>query len=362
MISKNQLQKFRQVGDDLADKLIAQIYADKENSSKIRQLMSVSMRNDEPIPADLPDYVHEYFRESAKLPNWANLKQMERGAKFFEANAQEVMALLGYYSLPYCYAAANGAKVLWMSERIQKDTLKRLTETGQFVFDVSEVSAFNSEGFAIRSIQKVRLIHAAIRYHVQKTGSWDSEVNGLPVNQEDMAGTNLAFSLITLRGMRKIGKRISAIDSEAFLHLWNVISYMLGVDEQLVPKSGNEAYLLEKAIAERNIRPSEEGKLLTQSLLNGFSADPPVPFPKGYHESFMRFLMGNEVADILEIPDSNWTSKLVTFQKYFNNIFSVFQSNYRESRAKSLALIKKNTVERQEVDKSFTFPNSLGVD
>ncbi len=147
MISQNQLQAYRQVGDDLADKLIAQIYADKENSGKIRQLMSLSMRNDEPIPEELPDYVHEYFRESAELPTWANLKQMERGAKFFEANAQEVMAMLGYYSLPYCYAAADGAKVLWMSERIQKDTLKRLTETGQFVFDVSEVGAFDFRRF-----------------------------------------------------------------------------------------------------------------------------------------------------------------------------------------------------------------------
>ena len=355
------LEMYRQEGDSLADETIRLIY-ESDQSQEIRSLMAQTMRNDEEISTELPSFIHDYFQKSAILPKWADTRKMKVGAKFFESNAREIMMLLGYLSLPYCYAAADGAKVLWLSERTRKDTLNRLAETGQFIFDVLEVGAFQSEGFAIRSIQKVRLIHAAIRYHILKSTDWDSSNYGLPINQEDMAGTNLAFSLVILRGLRIIGKNISVQDSEAYLHLWNVISFMMGIDEELIPDSGKEAYWLERAISKRHIQSSEEGILLTQALLKGFSDDPPIPLPKGYHESFMRFLLGNEVADMLEIPSANWTSHLIKQQKYWNAILSNFQTNYQNIRSKNIKLVKKNTVERREVDKSFQVPPKLGVD
>ena len=115
------------------------------------------------------------------------------------------MNLLGLLSLPYCYAAADGARVLDLSERIKNKPEHRLNETADFVWDVMAPNAFKPDGKGFTSILKVRLLHAAIRFYTGKSSKWNAADWGLPVNQEDMAGTNLSFSLLVVRGLRKFG-------------------------------------------------------------------------------------------------------------------------------------------------------------
>ena len=61
--------------------------------------------------------------------------------------------------------------------------------------------------------------------------------------------------------------RVAAEDQNAYVHLWNVASYLMGVDERLLPDTGKEAFWLTKLISERHHRPSEAGRVLTKSLL-----------------------------------------------------------------------------------------------
>jgi hypothetical protein len=84
---------------------------------------------------------------------------------------------------------------------------KRLEETGNFVFGVLNPKQWKSSEagipIAMLRILKVRLMHASIRFFTLYHQTWDTKALGLPVNQEDMAGTNLAFSYIVIVGMRK---------------------------------------------------------------------------------------------------------------------------------------------------------------
>lgn len=353
------LNEMRQTGDELADKVVHELFSDKEMAKQLRQLLSKTFRNDT-ILEGLPPFLADYFEQSAILPDWVDHALMRKGHQFFAKNSREIMALLGYLSLPYCYAAADGARVLWLSERIRDNTSQRLAETAQFVFDVMEKDAFEPTGYGIRSIQKVRLIHAAIRYHVNRSGKWEASEWGVPVNQEDMAGTNLAFSLIILRGLRKMGKVISFEDSEAYLYYWKVISHLLGIVPELLPEDGKMAFWLEKRISERTIKPSKEGQLLTQALMKSFDDNPPVTLPNGFHTSFIRFVLDERIADIIGIPEANWTTIMVKQQKYVNAMLTAFESEYQEAQAKKkLAFIKKNTIERIQFDKGFAIPMGL---
>ena len=62
---------------------------------------------------------------------------MKRGMAFFKKHAQQIGLTLGFFSLPYSYLGANGAQVLWLTERIKNDTARRLQETGEWVFAVN---------------------------------------------------------------------------------------------------------------------------------------------------------------------------------------------------------------------------------
>lgn len=301
------MDKLRQTGDSLADEAIAKLH-EAEGITGVRSMFTWLNSSEQVSSYEI---INEFIEQNKSLPVLTDKKLMEQGMKFFIKNQNQIGLMLACYSLPYCYAGADGAKVLAMSQRIHTDTLKRLEETGEFVQIITEEKNWNN-GEAVRKILKVRLMHAAIRFFTEYHGTWDLAW-GKPVNQEDMAGTNGAFSYIVLRGMRKMGTEPNESDSEAYLHFWNVVSVIMGIDEQLIPTNLREAFVMDKVIAKRQFRASTEGKLLTKALLDTMEKFIENPLLKSFPAAQMRFLMGDDVSDMLGIPSVRFEKKLLSF-------------------------------------------------
>lgn len=331
------LDEQRKTTDLLADQAVRSLF-ESGQARYFRKVTELLDSNDYKIPDDLPEDMKRYLRQSSELPAWADQKKILAGQEFFKKHAASLSLMLGLMSLPYDYAAANGAQVLIMSERLNYDTGKRLAETGKYVFDVGSPAGFSPEGKAIASAQKVRLIHAAIRYHIKKTGKWQEEW-GEPVNQEDMAGTNLSMSLIPVRGMRKLGIDVSRDACMAYVHLWNVASYVMGVREELLPDTAKEAFLLDKVITERQFRQSEAGKSLTSALLDYVGQQSNAQL-KWLAPSLMRYLLGDSLADTLGVPPVSLpTELLVNPLQQWNRLIGVLQPNFESFyQAKSMYL------------------------
>ena len=143
-----------------------------------------------------------------------------------------------------------------------------------------------------------------------------------------MAGTNLSFSLLAIRGLRKFGITINYEDQQAFMHLWNVIGYLLGLDERLLPETGKEALILEEIISNRNFKSSVHGQALTRSLVKYFSSVD-ANFPEKETMKLMRYLLGNKIADLLALPPESATRSTVGFLKLLNNLQLAGKTNSR---------------------------------
>jgi len=91
---------------------------------------------------------------------------------------------------------------------------------------------------------------------------------GLPINQEDLAGTLMSFSWIVLDGLEKLGAALTSDEREAYLHCWKVIGHLLGIRNELLPKNFDSARDLAAAIVRRQFGPSSEGKALTKALVD----------------------------------------------------------------------------------------------
>ena len=260
--------------------------------------------------SDQSPAVRDFFTVHSHLPAWADRKRMAEGSAFLQKYVDSLLLLLGCYSLPYCYAAADGVQVLYLSQRIQKDTYNRLLETAQFVLEVAKPEAFAPGGVGFLACNKIRLMHATIRFYTLHSGQWNPDW-GQPINQEDMAGTNLAMSYIPIRGLRKIQLNPEEYESEAYLHLWNVAGFLLGIREELLPSNLREAYHLDRLIAQRNMRASEAGAALTKALIDSLTSAIPDSLPKNLPANQMRLLLGNDIADMLNVPAADWTINLV---------------------------------------------------
>lgn len=305
------LTRYRQQGDPAADAVIAAV-AETAGREGISALMRWLADTSDFTTDKQPEPVRVFFAEYTSLPDWAEPDRMKRGMAFFKKHAGLIGLALGTYSLPYTYMGADGVQLLWLTERIKNDTARRLQETGEWVFGVN-----NAKEWAVRRVGegtakavsrtlKIRLIHAGARWFGLQSGRWNRDW-GMPVNQEDMAGTNLSFSYVVLRGLRKAGVTATEQEEEDYLHHVNVIGYLNGIVEELLPTNLREAYHLDRAIARRQFRSSEAGIGLTRSLLNAIAevAGRATGQPENVRNlaaAQMRFFLGDTHADALGIP------------------------------------------------------------
>ncbi|MBK0382840.1 DUF2236 domain-containing protein [Pedobacter sp. SD-b] len=307
MLNDKDLNLLRITGDQPADDFVNLYFSDPDKKSRLglalRQLCSNK---------DWAFFISQIPEASFFDLELGNIisplkKEINSARKFFLSKEEYILQLLGLLSLPYCYAAADGAKVLYQTERMYKDVHKRLEETAQFVGSIMKKNAFEDDGCGKVQIFKVRVMHAAARFYLKKQ-NWDNSL-GLPVNQEDMAGTNLSFSLIVIRGLRKMGFNISYQDQMDYIKYWSWIGQMLGVKPELLPKNGKEAREIDKIISERQFKASPEGKQLTVSLLNCFyQLNDHKVFNNEEIAAYMRFLLGNKAADIINLPTATFPS------------------------------------------------------
>ncbi|UFH53880.1 oxygenase MpaB family protein [Spirosoma sp. KNUC1025] len=311
LFSNEFLASYRQQGDVPADAVIAAV-VEAEGAAGLRSLMKwLANPDDTSTNGQLPAVQH-FFVQYAHLPAWAEPARMNRGMAFFKKHAQQISLTLGFYSLPYSYLGANGAQVLWLTERIKNDTSRRLQETGEWVFAVNNPKEWLS-GSAITKTLKIRLIHAGARWFTLHSGRWNMEW-GQPVNQEDMAGTNLTFSYIVLLGLRKAGVKASEEEEEDYLHHLNVVDSINGVVEELIPQNLREAFMLGQAISRRQFAPSEAGVGLTRSLLDAIARQLGTANPettRNLAAGEMRFFLGDQYANWLGIPDVPVERRLV---------------------------------------------------
>ena len=252
-------------GDPQADEFIGYVFSDPIKKQQLQQWMNGASSTEhlKLLQQLFPGFA--FIDKATELPTWAQSRLMKTGAIFYARHSEIIMSLLGLLSLPYCYNAANGAMVLYLSELIRKQTTKRLYDTAVFVWEVMGPDAFGKDGNAYEEILKVRIMHAAVRYYTLQSGNWDNSW-GLPINQEDMAGTNLSFSLIVIRGLRMLGYSISQEDQSAFMHIWAVVGYLSGLDKDLIPENSKMAQQLDLIIKRRQFSVSAHGQDLTRSL------------------------------------------------------------------------------------------------
>jgi hypothetical protein len=294
------LNSRRLVGDPDSDNFVADVFADPIRKKKLQEwmMLETSSGNLDQLALDYPQI--SFIANSRNLPDWAEPALMRQGSAFFARHSEMIMSLLGLLSLPYCYTAANGAMVLYLTELIRKQTTKRLFDTAIFIWEVLAPDAFEDKGKAFAEIMKVRIIHAIVRHYMHSSGKWD-QAWGMPVNQEDMAGTNLSFSLIVIRGLRKLGYTVRKSDEKAFLHIWAVIGSLIGLEQALIPENSTEAELLDARIKQRQFADSDHGKELTHALIGHILSVNESKATADDIRGLMRYLLGDEISDQLSI-------------------------------------------------------------
>ncbi len=299
-------------------------------------------------------------------------KRIATARSLFVVYGGEIAASLLLAGLPSSYAAEAGAGVLAETAELRSHARRRIAETSQLVVEVlladkelmftdphdlwvvepavDQALPLGSRGYV--RVRTTRLTHAVIRSILLESGRWEptasckiparkGAVVGLPVNQEDLLGTLLTFTVVVFETMAKLGVPWNDEAEQAYCDLWDRVAEGLGIGTRAVtdvltaqgmdlpdeyvgrlrPKTPAEARELCELIRNRTwpmplpgrvLGPfaNSNGKLLVRALLDELQS----AMPRGGERLplfLMRYLMDPRAHELLGLGGGGLTDSLM---------------------------------------------------
>lgn len=300
----------RWVWDAEADPLVAAIL-DRGDVARVNELLRTWTRNDQPLPAGLPDDLRAFMERARQLPSWADPAKLAQAADFVQARGTYLILLYALGSGMLSCAIPREARAVYYSKggANMKD---RAAKTTKFGVDVHDLNAYQPDGDGIVAAVKTRLVHAGVRHLLPQSPQWSQSGSGqIPISQNDILVTWHSLATLIMRKLTEWKVPISAAESAGYLHLWQVTAHMLGVHDEYIPASWDAAYAQSHQVLDPATGPTTEGAKLADLLLTIASeaVGPLSVAARPLLDAVTRYTLGSKVSDWINVPaDLFWDS------------------------------------------------------
>lgn len=330
--SEAQLQKMgslMMVGDAPADEW-ARCYTPEARESWYRQF-NEALEGGFTSVANPPAELKALLRDVEEEPLWLDRRLLDAAAQthqrvgLFQELVMKNMALMGGYT------AGAMTKPLVFTGALESGTSRRITETANFGLDVTRRGGLERHGPGFKTALRVRMMHGLIRRRILAKPGWRADLWGIPINQADMIMTNVATSYVFFIGLRLLGFRFSDEEVIAYLHLWRYVGYLMGIEDQHLPSTEQEARNLLYLGLKLQAPPDEDSLALAEALTKSpveeadtWAEKLVAHLQEALESGFSRYSLGKRTADFLKIPDTPW--------KYWPAAFAVMNFGVETAR------------------------------
>ncbi len=300
------------VWDVEADPVVAGLL-DRGEVPKVNELLKHWTKNSQPLPAGLPSELRDFMEHAKQLPDWADEQKLVSAVNFNQKRGTYLGVLYGFASGMMSTVIPKEARAVYYSKG-GADMKDRITKTAKLGYDIGSLNAYQPDGEMVVTCVKTRLAHAAVRHLLPQSPHWvNSAPEDIPISQADIMVTWHSLPTTVMRNLTKWKVPIAADESEGFLHSWQLAAHLLGVEDQYIPSSWNEADSQAKQVLDPILAPTPEGIKLADILLSlGMNLDLTL-LSRPILGALTRFMLGNEIANWLHIPtEPVWTPLLET--------------------------------------------------
>lgn len=133
---------------------------------------------------------------------------------------------------------------------------------------------------------------------------------GVPINQEDLAGTICLFGPVLLESMKKLNYTISKETEENHMILWRTVGHFIGIEPELLPENYQQTLDYMDAVRKHQWNPSPASLNLVRSLYKSLHLRPRYFFlPARFWNELSRYLLGDQPANLMQIskPTLFWS-------------------------------------------------------
>jgi hypothetical protein len=286
------------VWDEEADPVLAAVL-DRGDVPKVNELLKQWTRNDQPLPDKLPADLRDFMEHARRLPSWADKTTLDRAAQFNKTKGIYVGALYGLGSGLMSTAIPRESRAVYYSKG-GADMKDRIAKTAKLGYDIGDLDAYQPQGSMIVTAVKTRMVHAAVRHLLPQSPAWARTSGGqkIPISQADILVTWHSLATFVMRKLKEWGVRVSAADSEAYLHVWQVSAHMLGVRDEYIPATWEAANAQSKQVLDPILAHTSEGEALADVLL-GIVAELDAGLTRPLISAFSRYTLSDRIGDMI---------------------------------------------------------------
>ena len=234
--SKEALNKFRLLGDPVADAVTDSLHFEHGGLVNIHDLLG-TVQEKAKIPGEGGEVFRQFLDSSETWPHWVDgavAKEIYRGQEIHAMLTPFIGLSLFSGSLVGGSQFATAAVVTALAGNITTDPTRRIKETAFLLLALglpgSLLKSKNGCNECHDSLTRVRLLHAALRTWLPTTNRLEKHremvpsnvyVEGeVPINQHDLAITLGIFCYLNLRSLRRMSIILSKQDVQAYVTMW----------------------------------------------------------------------------------------------------------------------------------------------
>ncbi|MFI9507702.1 oxygenase MpaB family protein [Nocardia sp. NPDC052566] len=308
---RDSFRRFTEVGDPLADDVVAMIKRLPVGAG--RRMFETAVEHGIDAVPDAPGELLAFFEQVESEPYWLDRAKLDRGARVVERTGVWGGIAMGMFALMGGYLASRADKTLVSTGDLDAMAPRRLAETTQWWLDVTTPGGLARNSVGYKSALRVRLMHALVRSGMNNRPDWDYAAWDHPVNQVLTVGTLGLFSMANLVGAQALGLRFSAKEKDAVFQLWRYVGFLLGVDAEILPTCETDTWRAYWILADTEFIPDEDSRRLAQALVPAagglFIDDDTAPkravraVITQYMVAYSRIMLGPTNSDFLGLPD-----------------------------------------------------------
>lgn len=290
----------RFVWDNEADPVIARLL-DRGEVPRVNQLLRGWVKNSDPLPDGLPSELRDFLEYARKLPSWTDHDKLDLAEKFNTKRGLYLGVLYGFASGMLSTVIPKEALAVYYSKG-GADMKDRISKTAKLGYDIGSLNAYEPSGEMIVTAVKTRMAHAAVRHILPQSPHWAGRATEeVPISQHDLMVTWHSLPTTVMRTLKAWKVSIPVAEQTAFLHSWQVSGYMLGIQEQYIPKTWVDAEAQAKQVLDPILAPTPEGLKLADILLDLGKEIDGTLLTRGVLEALTRFTLGEEIAEWLQL-------------------------------------------------------------
>ncbi|NUS44107.1 MAG: DUF2236 domain-containing protein [Mycobacteriaceae bacterium] len=285
------------VWDPEADPVMAEVI-DHADVPAVNRLLATWIYNDQPVPVGLPKGLADFIEYARQLPAWTDRATLASSFEFTKKRGLYLGVLYAFASGMMSTVIPHEALAVYYS-RGGSHLKERIAKTAKFGYDIGTVNAYGQGGEMIVTCVKTRIIHASVRHLLPRSPHWPTGVT--PISQDDLMVTWHSLATTIMRILSAWKLPIPAAESQGYLHSWQLAGHLLGIRDEYIPATWSQADEQARTQLDPILAPTAEGKNLADQLLNlGAHLDLTL-LSRGILGAFTRFIMGDRIADWLDI-------------------------------------------------------------